>query len=488
MVNAASGPGTITGTGGAVSVLGGSASGEAGLTYTWSVVSAPAGGSASFSPNGSNGAKNAAITVTRAGAYVVQVAIVNTANGTATISGPVTITVTATLTALAVSGPTAVAVGDTAQFSAATVDQFQQAMASQPALTWTATGGAVDASGVYHRRRHHRQLPGGGGGRRAERRAGGQRGRGRRWRRWRRIVVGEMRLGRRSGGDGAGSAAGRTAAPAARRARRLMAGGDRPADGARSAFQQDRVIAELRGAIIAGTLAPGSRLPTRRELQRRFDVASLTLQRALDRLAADGFIATRANRGTFVVDHPPHASHYGLVVPVPHGPTPVRFWTALVNEAHALSGAPGGSGGSASTTASTAAHGGATSQRLVRDLGHARLAGLIFAVNPFALAQTPVLTPSRVCRASRSWIRRRPRWRRCGFDSDSFIDKACDHFRARRRTRVAVLTVPGQGWRPYQKRAAVRRAGRALAGDAAVLVAHHRVRGRRPARRASPTC
>src|SRR5258708_14608322 len=106
---------------------------------------------------------------------------------------------------------------------------------------------------------------------------------------------------------------------------------------ARGAFKQDRIITELRGAILAGTLAPGSRLPTRRELQRRFDVASVTLQRALDRLAADGFIATHANRGTFVVAHPPHANHYGLVVPVPHCPTPVRFWTALTNEAHALS-------------------------------------------------------------------------------------------------------------------------------------------------------
>ncbi len=214
------------------------------------------------------------------------------------------------------------------------------------------------------------------------------------------------------------------------------------APGARSTRAQDRIIAALRGGIRDRSLPPGSRLPTRRELQQRFDVASATLQRALDRLAADGFIATRANRGTFVVDHPPCAHHYGLVVPVAHGAVPVHFWTALTNEARQLSGAPGARRLSVYNGVDGNARG-ADYQRLVRDLGHGRLAGLVFAVDPSSLARTPVLTTPGIPRIA---IMRRELAGVAAvtLDDESFITKALDHFRARRRTRVAVLSVPGK--------------------------------------------
>ena len=87
----------------------------------------------------------------------------------------------------------------------------------------------------------------------------------------------------------------------------------------RQAVKQDAIIEDLRRRILDRSFAPGSRMPTRSELQERFQVSSVTIQRALDRLISDGFVRAHGRRGTFVVDHPPHACNYGLVFPGNHG-------------------------------------------------------------------------------------------------------------------------------------------------------------------------
>ncbi len=150
VATAAGGPAApVSGTTAALSVLGGPAGSESGYTYTWSVVTAPTGGTASFTPKGSNAAKNTTATVNRVGAWQVQVAITNPANGTTTISGPVSIAVNATFASISVSGPTSVKVNGTAQFSAQGNDQFAQALATQPTFTWSATSGTVSSAGLF---------------------------------------------------------------------------------------------------------------------------------------------------------------------------------------------------------------------------------------------------------------------------------------------------------------------------------------------------
>jgi regulation of enolase protein 1 (concanavalin A-like superfamily) len=150
VVTPAHGPAApVTGTTAPVGVLGGPALSEPGLTYTWSMVLGPAGGTVTFSPNGTNAGKNATATFTRAGSYQIQVVIANPANGTATVSGPVTVTVAATLTSIVVTGPARVNASSTGQFVATARDQFAQAMATQPAFTWTAAGGTVNAQGLF---------------------------------------------------------------------------------------------------------------------------------------------------------------------------------------------------------------------------------------------------------------------------------------------------------------------------------------------------
>src|SRR3984885_3974209 len=62
----------------------------------------------------------------------------------------------------------------------------------------------------------------------------------------------------------------------------------------------DAVADRLRGAILAGRLRPGTRLPSERELSLALGVNRLTLRASLGRLEALGLITTRHGAGTVV--------------------------------------------------------------------------------------------------------------------------------------------------------------------------------------------
>lgn len=63
----------------------------------------------------------------------------------------------------------------------------------------------------------------------------------------------------------------------------------------------DAVSDRLRNEILAGRIAPGSRLPSERELSLALGVNRLTLRAALARLEAMGLVSTRHGSGTEVV-------------------------------------------------------------------------------------------------------------------------------------------------------------------------------------------
>jgi DNA-binding LacI/PurR family transcriptional regulator len=210
----------------------------------------------------------------------------------------------------------------------------------------------------------------------------------------------------------------------------------------RHAAKQDRIVTDLRDAIRDGRHPPGSRLPTRAALQDTYRVSSVTVQRALDRLIADGFAVARGRHGTFVVDRPPHTCTYGLLIPGLQGDGHwVRFWTALANEASAMTrshkvqinryyGIDGERDGE-------------DWRRLLHDLAAERLAGMLMATAPpGSLQETPVMT-AQLPRVAITLRPLKPAFTPLMLDTISFVERALEHLHALGRTRVALLGVPG---------------------------------------------
>ncbi len=201
----------------------------------------------------------------------------------------------------------------------------------------------------------------------------------------------------------------------------------------------------LRREIVSSVLAPGAQLPTRDDLMVRFHASRATVQRGLTRLIRDGFVQARGRGGTYVVDHPPHLYHYGLLLPGrPNSPNWSRFWTALDHEAAALSvRGPRRVRAFYGIDEHTDTH---AYKRLARAVRGQRLAGLVLVMPPQMLAHTAAL---------------RRRGPNCpavaiaqphqggdvpvvALDGESFVSQALEHLAARGRRRIAILAVPGQ--------------------------------------------
>jgi len=76
-------------------------------------------------------------------------------------------------------------------------------------------------------------------------------------------------------------------------------GGDQP--------RYRQLYGQLRDAILAGRLAPGSRLPSSRGVARSLGVARNTVLAAVEQLAAEGYVAMRRGSGTYVASALPDA-------------------------------------------------------------------------------------------------------------------------------------------------------------------------------------
>ena len=143
---AAAAPSPVTGTTASLSVTASDDAGEAALIYTWSSTGPTV---VSFAPNGTNAAKSSIATFSRAGAYVLTVSARDAGGLTATRT--VNLTVSATPTTVAISpASVTVAAAATSGFSAVVSDQFGRALASQPSVSWTVSGGGtISATGVF---------------------------------------------------------------------------------------------------------------------------------------------------------------------------------------------------------------------------------------------------------------------------------------------------------------------------------------------------
>jgi len=210
----------------------------------------------------------------------------------------------------------------------------------------------------------------------------------------------------------------------------------------RGADKHTSVASEIRRKIASGEFSPGSQLPHRTELEGVFQVSKVTLQRVMNTLIADGFIDATRNKGSFVVERPPHLSRYALAFQgTPQDSSTgnqhwARFWMALVNEAacrerehkvslpvfYGIDGHPDSG----------------CYQRLVSEVEEHRVAGVIFVA---AHPRLPDLSLQRRTGVPAVTIQCPPQ---TGvpcvvIDYESFVIRALEHLRQRGRRRVAFI-------------------------------------------------
>lgn len=126
-----------------VSVLGSDDKGEATLTYSWLAVTKPAGAIVSFSSNGTNAAKNSTVTFSRAGTYTLRVLVRDREGLTTTSTSEVQVVQTFTSLSIKTSDGKSVTAGaivgvagTSGRLSAVAMDQFGNAMTTQPSIAW----------------------------------------------------------------------------------------------------------------------------------------------------------------------------------------------------------------------------------------------------------------------------------------------------------------------------------------------------------------
>lgn len=142
-------PTTVTGTSTALSVLGSDDGGESALTYTWSAIGGTFERPVSFSENGTNAARNTTASVLIAGDYTFQVTV-RDAQGLS-VTSSIDVVVNQTATSLTVSPATAsILYNGTQNFAASVLDQFGDALATQPSITWSVSGGGtIGSTGIF---------------------------------------------------------------------------------------------------------------------------------------------------------------------------------------------------------------------------------------------------------------------------------------------------------------------------------------------------
>lgn len=220
----------------------------------------------------------------------------------------------------------------------------------------------------------------------------------------------------------------------------------KPHPAGRPPAKKDHVVRELRSLIVKGSYPPLSRLPTQRQLSRRFRVSPVTVQQAFDQLTRDGFIQARGPLGTYVTPRPPHTSQIALIFPdVPSTSPRIRFWTALASSAIDVDRDPASDLRIRVQYGINASDDNEDYLALCRDLRGQRIGGLIFACHPSMYEGTPLLDTPGVPRVaiSGTTIDTCPDLSRVNLDGASFLDRAFDLLASRGRRRVALLTVPG---------------------------------------------
>jgi len=203
---------------------------------------------------------------------------------------------------------------------------------------------------------------------------------------------------------------------------------------------RQKIITFIKRSIIEGKYKPGERLPTRSQLEKQFATSPITVQRAMDQLAREGFIEVRQRKlGTIVSRRPPHLHHYRFIMPFPLDSQEMRspfMQTLRMVAADLEANRPG----TVCTFCglSDALNADAINQ-LLSDLRAERIAGLIFVYSPACFANSPILDHPGVPRVAISKDTGLPGVCHVQMNLSELIPRALDHLKQRGCGRIAVL-------------------------------------------------
>ena len=99
----------------------------------------------------------------------------------------------------------------------------------------------------------------------------------------------------------------------------------------------EKVIVRLRHRVIDGAWKAGAEIPSRRDLAEELGVSLMTVQHALQRLTAEGFLSSEVRRLSRVAEYAPHIRDVAVLFS--RHPDDgfaggwSRFWTALLQAA-----------------------------------------------------------------------------------------------------------------------------------------------------------
>ena len=101
----------------------------------------------------------------------------------------------------------------------------------------------------------------------------------------------------------------------------------------RAKAKQNQIVETLRQMILSGDYPPGSQLPIQTELVKSLKMSGVTVQKALETLANQGFVDIRRGIGSYIPLQPPHLRNYAIVFPTKFSS---HFHESLREEALAL--------------------------------------------------------------------------------------------------------------------------------------------------------
>lgn len=210
-----------------------------------------------------------------------------------------------------------------------------------------------------------------------------------------------------------------------------------------SRLTRSDVADRVRRDIVTGNYRPGDQVPTREVLLSRIPAGYVTIQRGLDQLREEGFVVSRQGDGTYVAPHPPHLSHYAMVILKPESLRdsggPYYFQRVMVAEAERFNRENPEK--RLRCFFDVHAHSESVAyQELLNLVQHHRLAGLLFpeSVDPFLgttllrqpkLGRVTAAHPSAGADDVASIL----------IDTTAFLDRSLELLAARGRRRVAVL-------------------------------------------------